>query len=66
MKPCPICQSDSQHAIWPYLKGIGANNEKLEWRRCNRCAALFSDLTLPGPRQSFPVKGEENGAQQNH
>lgn len=48
MKPCPRCGSTSEAAIWPYLKGgTGANGEKLEWRRCSHCEALFSDLTLP-------------------
>lgn len=57
-QPCPICQSDSEHAVWPYLKGTLADGEQLTWRRCSRCAALFSDLTQGGERRSYPVKDE--------
>jgi hypothetical protein len=45
MKPCPKCGSTSEATVWPYLKGIDADNKKIEWRRCSKCNALFSDLT---------------------
>jgi len=56
MRACPICQSDSDHAVWPYLKGVVAGGEALTWWRCSHCAALFSDLTQPGARRSYPVQ----------
>jgi hypothetical protein len=47
--------------VWPFLKGIGADNEKLEWRRCQRCHALYGDLTRPGtPRYGEAYVGTED------
>lgn len=43
---CPICQSDADHAVWPYLQGMTGEGV-LTWWRCSQCAALFSDLTEP-------------------
>lgn len=52
--PCPRCGEVTEAAVWPYLKGgTGANGEKLVWRRCQACNALFSNLTKEVSNESI-------------
>jgi hypothetical protein len=59
-KSCPICLAEAEATVWPYLKGgTDWDGQPLQWMRCSRCNALFSNLTLPGEvRRSYPVAGE--------